>query len=107
VGCIVASLCWFAIFELLFGMGLVGAAMFRVANTMNAVLGYMDDLIRIGWFAVWMDDILAWIPTWITGCPLIILFICHGRAKKAFTVYRADHKKTPRSQWRYFDESDC
>jgi adenosylcobinamide-phosphate synthase len=95
VDSIVAPLYWFAIFELLFGMGLFGATMFRVANTMDAMLGYTDDRIRIGWFAAWMDDILAWIPARITGCLLIILFICHGRAKKAFAVYRADHKKRP------------
>jgi adenosylcobinamide-phosphate synthase len=95
VDSIVAPLCWFAVFELLFGMGLAGAAMFRVANTMDAMLGYTDDRIRIGWFAARMDDILAWIPARITGFLLIILFICHGRARKAFAVYRADHKKRP------------
>ncbi|MDR0439255.1 MAG: adenosylcobinamide-phosphate synthase CbiB, partial [Methanocalculaceae archaeon] len=95
VDSIVAPLYWFAVFELLFGMGLVGAAMFRATNTMDAMLGYMDDRIRIGWFAARMDDIFAWIPARITGGLLIILFICHGRVGKALAVYRADHKKRP------------
>ena len=56
VDSIVAPIFWFAVFELLFGMGIVGAALFRAANTMDAMLGYTDDRIRIGWFSARMDD---------------------------------------------------
>ncbi|MDR0981217.1 MAG: adenosylcobinamide-phosphate synthase CbiB [Methanocalculaceae archaeon] len=95
VDSIVAPIFWFAVFELLFGMGIAGAALFRAANTMDAMLGYTDDRIRIGWFAARMDDILSWIPAWITGGLLIIVFTCRGRAGKALAVYHADHKKRP------------
>lgn len=95
VDSIVAPIFWFAVFELLFGMGIVGAAMFRAANTMDAMLGYTDDRIRIGWFAARMDDVLAWIPARITGGLLILLFVCRGRAGKALATYRKDHKKRP------------
>ncbi|MDU9375831.1 Cobalamin biosynthesis protein CobD [Methanocorpusculaceae archaeon Sp1] len=95
VDSIVAPLFWFAVFELLFGMGIVGAALFRAANTMDAMLGYKDDRIRIGWFAARMDDVLAYIPARITGGLLLILFACRGRYKKAVAAYRVDHKKRP------------
>ncbi|MDV0443191.1 adenosylcobinamide-phosphate synthase CbiB [Methanorbis rubei] len=95
VDSIVAPLFWFAVFELLFGMGIVGAALFRAANTMDAMLGYKDDRIRIGWFAARMDDVLAYIPARIAGGLLVILFACRGRFRQAVTAYRADHKKRP------------
>lgn len=95
VDSIVAPIFWFAVFELLFGMGIVGAALFRAANTMDAMLGYKDDRIRIGWFAARMDDMLAWIPARITGGLLIVLFACRGRVGKALAAFRADTKKRP------------
>lgn len=95
VDSIVAPIFWFAVFELLFGMGIVGAALFRAANTMDAMLGYTDDRIRIGWFSARMDDVLAWIPARVTGALLILIFVCRKRAGKAVSAYRADHKKRP------------
>lgn len=95
VDSIVAPIFWFAVFEILFGVGIVGAALFRAANTMDAMLGYKDDRIRIGWFAARMDDVLAWIPARITGCLLLILFACRRRAGAALAVFRTDRKKRP------------
>lgn len=95
VDSIVAPIFWFAVFELLFGMGIVGAALFRAANTMDAMLGYTDDRIRIGWFSARMDDVLAWIPARVTGALLILIFVCRKRAGKAVAAYRTDHKKRP------------
>lgn len=95
VDSIVAPIFWFAVFELLFGMGIAGAALFRAANTMDAMLGYKDERIRIGWFAARMDDVLAWIPARITGLLLLVLFACRGRAGRALAAYRADGKKRP------------
>ncbi|HJK65202.1 MAG TPA: adenosylcobinamide-phosphate synthase CbiB [Methanocorpusculum sp.] len=95
VDSIVAPIFWFAVFELLFGMGIVGAALFRAVNTMDAMLGYTDDRIRIGWFSARMDDVLAWIPARVTGVLLIIIFSCRRRAGKAVAAYCADHKKRP------------
>lgn len=95
VDSIIAPIFWFAVFELVFGMEIAGAALFRAANTMDAMLGYKDDRIRIGWFAARMDDVLAWIPARITGGLLLILFACRGRAGKALAAFRADRKKRP------------
>ena len=95
VDSIVAPLFWFTVFELLFGMGIVGAALFRAANTMDAMLGYKDDRIRIGWFAARMDDVLAYIPARITGALLVLIFMCRGRLDKALAAYRSDHTKRP------------
>ena len=95
VDSIVAPIFWFAVFELMFGMGIIAAALFRAANTMDAMLGYMDERLRIGWCAARMDDIIAWIPARITGLLLLVLFACRGRAGRALAAYRADGKKRP------------
>lgn len=95
VDSIVAPIFWFAVFEILFGMGIVGAALFRAANTMDSMLGYKDDRIRVGWFAARMDDLLAWIPARITGVLLLTLFACRHRARAALGAFRADRKKRP------------
>ena len=70
---IIAPLFYYLLF------GLPGAALYRAANTMDAMLGYTDDRIRIGWFSARMDDILSYIPARITGLCLILYFIFKKR----------------------------
>jgi len=55
---IVAPLFYYAVFSL-WGLGLAAAAVFRAANTMDAMLGYKDERIRLGWFSARMDDIFG------------------------------------------------
>lgn len=95
VDSIIAPVFWFVVFEVCFGAGIFGAVLFRAANTMDAMLGYTDERVRIGWFSARMDDILAFIPARITGVLLLILFLCCGRVKKAWSVFRNDRKKRP------------
>ena len=95
VDSIIAPIFWFVVFELLFGMGLIGAVLFRSANTMDAMLGYKDERIRIGWFPARMDDILAFIPARITGVILLVIFLLKGRIKQASYVLKHDRKKRP------------
>ncbi len=79
-----------------FGLaGLTGAAVYRAANTMDAMLGYRDERIDIGWWSARMDDILNYIPARITGLLLLLYFALKGRFHPAYAALRQDGKKRP------------
>ena len=86
---IIAPLFWFVLF------GLPGAAVYRAANTMDAMLGYQDERFRIGWFAARMDDLLSWIPARICGLVLMIRYLPTGRFRQAYRTLRSDRRKRP------------
>lgn len=75
----------------LFGLG--GAAFFRAANTMDAMLGYKDERIRIGWFPARLDDLLNFIPARLAGISLLIWFSLRGHFRDAWVVFVRDRKK--------------
>ncbi|MBN1432419.1 MAG: cobalamin biosynthesis protein CobD [Methanomicrobiaceae archaeon] len=77
----------------LFGLG--GAAFFRAANTMDAMLGYKDERIKIGWFPARLDDVLNFIPARLAGLSLFIWFMAKGRAGDAWKILMRDRKKRP------------
>ena len=60
VDSIISPLFYFGLF------GLPGAAVFRAANTMDAMLGYRMSG-SLGWCAARMDDILNFIPARVRG----------------------------------------
>lgn len=95
VDSIIAPIFWFVVFELIFGAGIFGAVLFRCANTMDAMLGYTDERVRLGWFAARADDVLAFIPARVTGVFLIAVFAFKGTAGDALRCYRRDRKKRP------------
>jgi adenosylcobinamide-phosphate synthase len=75
--------------------GLAGAAVYRAANTMDAMLGYRDERERIGWCAARMDDVLNFIPARVTVALLLVYFAFHGRIGPALRVMRRDGHKRP------------
>lgn len=89
VDSIIAPILYFGLF------GLAGAALYRAANTMDAMLGYLDERARIGWFSARMDDILTFIPARITGLLLLVYFATRGRFTPAYEGYMRDRKKRP------------
>jgi adenosylcobinamide-phosphate synthase len=91
---IVSPLFFFTLF------GLTGSAVFRAANTMDAMLGYRDERERIGWFPARMDDILNYIPARVTVALLLLYFAAKGRAGAAWQMMRRDGKNRPGFQWR-------
>lgn len=95
VDSIIAPIFWFVVFEVVFGAGIFGAVLFRSANTMDAMLGYKDERVRLGWFSARADDVLAFLPARFTGLVLILIFACLGRLKKALAVLKSDRKKRP------------
>ena len=86
---IISPLFFFCLF------GITGAAIFRAANTMDAMLGYRDERERIGWCAARMDDILNYIPARITALLLLLHFAQKGRFSQALLVMRRDGKNRP------------
>ena len=86
---IISPLLFFVVF------GLPGAAVYRAANTMDAMLGYRDERVRIGWCPARMDDILNFIPARITVLLLLIWFALKGRSGPAWRTMRRDGYKRP------------
>lgn len=58
---VVAPLCWFAL------AGLPGAALYRWANTADAMWGYRDHRRWMGAWAARADDVLSWLPARLTA----------------------------------------
>jgi adenosylcobinamide-phosphate synthase len=86
---IIAPLCYFCLF------GLSGAAAYRAANTMDAMLGYRDERERLGWFSARMDDIANFVPARITVILLLGYFAMQGRLRAAFRILRRDGRNRP------------
>jgi len=91
---IVSPLFYFTLFSV-FGLGLAAAAAFRAANTMDAMLGYRDERVRLGWCSARMDDILNLIPARITAFFLLAYFFTKGTGVRAWRVMRRDGKNRP------------
>jgi adenosylcobinamide-phosphate synthase len=86
---IISPLFYFSLF------GLAGAAIFRAANTMDAMLGYRDERIRIGWYSARMDDILNFVPARLTVLLLLVYFAFMGKFSDAVRVMHRDGHKRP------------
>ena len=86
---IISPLFYFSLF------GLAGAAIFRAANTMDAMLGYRDERIRIGWYSARMDDILNFVPARLTVLLLLVYFALNGKFSDAVRVMHRDGHKRP------------
>ena len=86
---IISPLFYFSLF------GLSGAAIYRAANTLDAMLGYKDERKQLGWFSARMDDILNFVPARITVILLLVYFAFTGRFSNALRVMRRDGYKRP------------
>jgi adenosylcobinamide-phosphate synthase len=89
VDSIVSPLFYYSIF------GLTGAAVYRAANTMDAMLGYRDERARIGWWSARADDLANYIPARITGGLLLLYFAAKGRFGPAWQAFLKDRHKRP------------
>ncbi|WP_284411803.1 adenosylcobinamide-phosphate synthase CbiB [Acidovorax sp. SUPP3334] len=92
---VVAPLFWFAL------LGLPGAALYRFANTADAMWGYPG--MRGGrywqWAGKWAaraDDVLSWLPARITAC---LLWAIAGRPRWRTLVAEAHRTPSPNSGW--------
>jgi adenosylcobinamide-phosphate synthase len=76
-------------------LGLVGAAVYRAANTMDAMLGYRDERVRLGWWPAWMDDVLSFLPARMSVLFLLLYFAVRGRFAAAYRMMRRDGRNRP------------
>jgi adenosylcobinamide-phosphate synthase len=89
---VIAPLFWFAL------LGLPGLIFFKVASTMDSMVGYKDErYLRFGWFGARLDDVMNWIPARLC-VALIAAFsaVVPGySARLALGVARAQHALLP------------
>lgn len=81
-----------------FGLfGLPGAVMFRCANLMDAMFGYLNEkYARLGYFPAKFDDVLGFLTSRLS--PYFIAFtayLLHMDYKAAVPAAKAEHTKTP------------
>ena len=92
---VIAPLFWFAL------LGLPGAAVYRFANTADAMWGYPG--VRGGqnwqWAGKWTaraDDVLSWVPARITA---LLLALVHGGLNLKMLCLEARKTPSPNSGW--------
>jgi adenosylcobinamide-phosphate synthase len=86
---IVSPLFYYALF------GLTGAAAYRAANTMDAMLGYRDEREQLGWCSARMDDLLNYLPARISVLLLLLYFTSTGRFAASYRIVRRDGGNRP------------
>ncbi len=82
---VVAPLFWFAV------AGLPGAALYRFANTADAMWGYKDHRRWMGAWAARADDVLSWLPARLTA---LLLALAAGRWP-GWRAMRREAARTP------------
>lgn len=80
---VVAPLMWFAV------AGLPGAALYRYANTADAMWGYRGRWEWVGKAAARIDDLLSWLPARVTAALLL------GLRRPAWRRLPAEARRTP------------
>ncbi|OYY90373.1 MAG: cobalamin biosynthesis protein CobD [Polaromonas sp. 28-63-22] len=92
---VVAPLFWFVLF------GLPGAAVYRFANTADAMWGYrgLRDGVHWEWAGKWAaraDDVLSWLPARITA---LLLWLVAGGFELQTLALEARKTPSPNSGW--------
>jgi adenosylcobinamide-phosphate synthase len=92
---VVAPIFWFVL------LGLPGAALFRFANTADAMWGYRGERNGRVWewagkWAAWVDDGLGWLPARITG---LLMLLVAGCLQWRVLVQQARCTPSPNSGW--------
>ncbi len=70
---------------------------YRISNTLDAMLGYTtDELINIGFFPAKLDDILNYIPSRLAGLFVVTsAYLLNYNGKNAFKILKRDARKCP------------
>ena len=86
----------YPIYDQLFYLLLI-PMLYRMFNTMDAMLGYeTDELINIGFFPAKIDDLLNFIPSRIAGVFIVIsAYILKLDGINAYRIMRRDARKCP------------
>ena len=92
----VAPLFYYLIF------GVPGAIVYRVVNTLDAMIGYHGEYEYLGKFISRLDDVLNFIPARLTALLLVLAaFISRRNGRKSWRVALDEHAKTesPNAGW--------
>jgi adenosylcobinamide-phosphate synthase len=89
---VIAPLFWFAL------LGLPGAAVYRFANTADAMWGYRGRWEWAGKFAARADDVLNWVPARLTALALLLAGTERLRALRRLPR-EAARTRSPNSGW--------
>lgn len=74
-------------------LGAPGGLLYKFVNTMDSMLGYMDEkYIDIGYFPARVDDAFNFIPARITSLLMLIGSICRFNVKDGFRIMIRDRK---------------
>lgn len=75
--------------------GPVAAMAYKAVNTMDSMVGYLNDRYRyFGWFAARADDVLNWIPARLSGFAIAgAAVFLRLDAKNALRIMRRDARK--------------
>ena len=70
---------------------------YRISNTMDAMLGYMsDELINIGYFPAKLDDVLNYVPSRVSGIFVVLsAYLLRYDGKNAFKIMKRDARNCP------------
>ncbi|MEE0024220.1 cobalamin biosynthesis protein [Methanobrevibacter sp.] len=70
---------------------------YRISNTLDAMLGYTtDELIDIGFIPAKLDDILNYIPSRLSGLFVVLsAYLLRYDGKNAFKIMKRDARKCP------------
>lgn len=70
---------------------------YRISNTLDAMLGYTtDELIDIGFFPAKLDDILNYLPSRLSGLFIVLsAYLLRYDGNNAFKILKRDAKKCP------------
>ena len=76
---------------------------FKAANTLDSMVGYMDEKYRdIGWSSAKLDDVLNYIPARLTALLMVAAaFLTNLDGRNAYRIVRRDHAnhKSPNCAW--------
>ena len=70
---------------------------YRISNTLDAMLGYTsDELLNIGFVPAKLDDLLNFIPSRLSGLFVVLsAYLLRYDGKNAFKIMKRDAKKCP------------
>lgn len=72
-------------------LGVPGGMAYKFVNTMDSMLGYMDDRYKnLGYFPAKVDDLFNWIPARITALLMIIASIGRFNIKNGLKMMKRD-----------------
>ncbi|OPY24290.1 MAG: cobalamin biosynthesis protein [Methanobacterium sp. PtaU1.Bin097] len=80
-----------------FFLGVPGAMAYRVINTLDAMVGYKDEINKdIGWFPAKLDDIANYIPARLTGILMVASAAFMGLDwRNSYRTMIGEARKTP------------